>query len=409
MTKEKRFFIYARKSTDDKSRQVRSVPDQIAELQEMARKGGFSVVRIFEEKQTAKVPGRPVFNDMLARIERGEAEGIMAWHPDRLARNSVDGGRIIYLVDTKKIADLKFPTFIFDPTPSGKFMLSIMFGQSKYYVDNLSENIRRGHRQKLRNGIWPQKAPIGYLNDPLTRTIVPDPLRGLLVRKTFEIYADDFTLDQITETINDLGMTSRQTHRGFSRTQYHRLLRNPIYYGLIRHSGEFFEGKHEPLVSKSLFDRVQDVIRNKRKPRTKRQIKPYLYRRLFRCGECGGFITMETQKGHNYLRCTKKKGPCTQGYLREELIGEQVASKLQFLAVPKDWIWSMLQELQSSQQSETIQRELQQIDVQAKLAEVSNKLERLTSAYVENVLSLDEYKNAKAKVVDEQIRLKEKA
>jgi DNA invertase Pin-like site-specific DNA recombinase len=88
-----------------------------------------------------------------------EAQGILAWHPDRLARNSIDGGRIIYLLDTGKILDLKFPTFWFDSTPQGKFMLNIAFGQSKYYVDNLSENIKRGHRQKLRKGIWPGFAP----------------------------------------------------------------------------------------------------------------------------------------------------------------------------------------------------------------------------------------------------------
>ena len=114
-----------------------------------------NVVREFVESKTAKEPGREIFNEMVASIEKNEAEGILAWHPDRLARNSIDGGRIIYLVDTGKITTLKFPTFWFDPTPQGKFMLSIAFGQSKYYVDNLSENIKRGIRQKLRNGIWP--------------------------------------------------------------------------------------------------------------------------------------------------------------------------------------------------------------------------------------------------------------
>ena len=98
---------------------------------------------------------------MLSEIERGKAQGILAWHPDRLARNSVDGGRIVYLVDTGKIRDLRFPTFRFEPSAHGKFMLNIAFCQSKYYVDNLSENIRRGIRQKLRNGVWPSRAPIG--------------------------------------------------------------------------------------------------------------------------------------------------------------------------------------------------------------------------------------------------------
>jgi DNA invertase Pin-like site-specific DNA recombinase len=169
---DKKYFIYARKSTDDKDHQIRSLPDQLAELRELAKKEKINVVDTFVEKQTAKVPGRPVFADMINRIEKGEASGILAWHPDRLARNSVDGGKIIYLVDTGTITDLKFPTFWFDATPQGKFMLSISFGQSKYYVDNLSENIKRGHRQKLKNGIWPQKAPLGYLNDKTVKNIV---------------------------------------------------------------------------------------------------------------------------------------------------------------------------------------------------------------------------------------------
>ena len=135
----KKFFIYARKSTDSEDRQIRSIADQLAELRELAKKENIDVVDTLVEKQTAKKPGRPVFAEMLKRIEAGEATGILAWHPDRLARNSIDGGQIIYLVDTGVIKELKFPTFWFDPTPQGKFMLSIAFGQSKYYIDNLSE------------------------------------------------------------------------------------------------------------------------------------------------------------------------------------------------------------------------------------------------------------------------------
>ncbi len=179
----KKFFIYARKSTDSEDRQVRSINDQIAELRELAKKENLEVVDLLVEKQTAKKPGRPVFAEMLKRMEAGEATGILAWHPDRLARNSVDGGQIIYLVDTGVIQELKFPTFWFDPTPQGKFMLSIAFGQSKYYIDNLSENIKRGHRQKLKNGLWPQMAPLGYLNNKETKLIYVDKVKSPLIRK----------------------------------------------------------------------------------------------------------------------------------------------------------------------------------------------------------------------------------
>jgi len=149
------FFIYIRKSTDESDRQILSIESQVDELKEFAQKENLEIAKTFIESQTAKEPGRPVFDEMLSRIEKGEAGGILAWHPDRLARNSVDGGKIIYLVDTGKILSLKFPTFWFENTPQGKFMLNIAFGQSKYFVDNLSENTKRGLRQKLRRGEWP--------------------------------------------------------------------------------------------------------------------------------------------------------------------------------------------------------------------------------------------------------------
>ena len=166
-----KYFIYARKSTDSEERQVLSIEAQLAELKEFAAKEKLEIVASLCEAKTAKEPGRTVFGEMLDRIEKGAAQGILAWHPDRLARNSIDGGRIIYLLDTGKLKDLKFPTFWFDNTPQGKFMLNIAFGQSKYYIDNLSENIKRGHRAKLRKGIWPSFAPLGYLNNNKTKGI----------------------------------------------------------------------------------------------------------------------------------------------------------------------------------------------------------------------------------------------
>ena len=129
-----KFFLYARKSTDVEDKQVLSIEAQIAELRAFAKQNNLDVVETFIEKQSAKIPGRPIFGGMLKRIENGEADGILAWHPDRLARNSVDGGQIIYLLDCGLITTLKFPQFWFEPTAQGKFMLSIAFGQSKYYV-----------------------------------------------------------------------------------------------------------------------------------------------------------------------------------------------------------------------------------------------------------------------------------
>ena len=174
ITQQQKFFLYARKSTDVEDKQVLSIEAQLTELRAYAKSEGLNIIEELVEKQSAKIPGRPVFNKMLDRIEHGEANGIACWHPDRLARNSVDGGRIIYLLDCGHLAMLKFPTFWAENTSQGKFMLNIALGQSKYYIDSLSENVRRGLRQKVRRGEYPGPAPIGYLNDSRIKLVVVD-------------------------------------------------------------------------------------------------------------------------------------------------------------------------------------------------------------------------------------------
>ena len=184
-----KYILYARKSTEEDDRQVLSIEAQLVELQEYAAKEKLEIVASFQEAKTAKEPGRMKFSEMLSLIERGKADGIISWHPDRLARNSVDGGKIIHFVDRGLIKSLKFPTFWFEATPQGLFMLNIAFGQSKYFVDNLRENVKRGLRQKIRNGVWPGWAPVGYLNNAKTRGIDVDSEKAPKVKKLFEMYA----------------------------------------------------------------------------------------------------------------------------------------------------------------------------------------------------------------------------
>ncbi len=343
---------------------------------------------------------------MIERMEKGEASGILAWHPDRLARNSVDGGKIIYLVDTGVISEMKFPTFWFDPTPQGKFMLSIAFSQSKYYVDNLSENIKRGHRNKVKEGIWPQMSPIGYVNEK-GKGIVPHPDLAPLVKKTFEAYATgNFTLREVRDKFNALGL-KRKSGRELAVSNYQKLLKNPIYTGLMRYNGEIFEGKHEPIISKKLFDSVQEVMSRKSKPHSK-GLKPFLYRGFFRCGECGCFITTETQKGHNYLRCTKRKNPCTQKYVREELITSQIQAEIKKVSLPLDWLSWMIEENRKDQSSEIQSSTLFADNLKAEISLLDTKIEKLMNAYLESALSLEEYRDAKSALVASKQLLKEK-
>ncbi|MBU1102494.1 recombinase family protein, partial [Patescibacteria group bacterium] len=254
-----KYFLYVRKSTDEEDRQVLSIEAQLAELKEFAAKEKLEITASFQEAKTAKEPGRMKFGEMLSRLEGGEADGIVSWHPDRLARNPIDGGKIIYLVDTGKIKSLKFPTFWFEDTPQGKFMLNIAFGQSKYFIDNLSENVKRGLRQKLRRGEYPGWAPLGYLNDYKRHTIVIDKQKHKLVKRIFELYVTNkYTLKELADKFRKIGLRGKK-EKQISVSTLQDILSNPFYYGVFKYNNELYRGNHEPIITKKLFDETQAV------------------------------------------------------------------------------------------------------------------------------------------------------
>jgi len=400
-----RYFIYARKSTDDEDRQILSIEAQLVELRQYATRENLTVITELVEAKTAKKPGRPIFNDMLSHIQRHEADGILAWHPDRLARNSVDGGKIIYLVDQGIIKDLRFPTYRFDDNAQGKFMLSIAFGQSKYYIDALSENIRRGIRLKLSKGIWPQWAPIGYINDRKTRTIIIDEGKAPFITKSFALYATgEYTLKGLRDKINSLGLTGCK-NKPMSISQYQHTLRNPIYYGVFRYKGEIYEGTHEPIITKKLFDKCQEVMKNRGRP--KKVEKHFVLRGLMRCGECGRMITAEIQKGHTYYRCTKRYTTCSQKYVREEELSKQVRSILQKVSLCDDWTANILKELQKDRFEVVQSSRPHQQNLREKITSVDNKINRLIDIYLEGSVSLEEYQKAKEKLINDKKTLQE--
>jgi len=402
-----KFFLYARKSTDEPDRQVLSIEAQITELKEFAAKEQLNIVQTFIESQTAKEPGRPIFNDMLSQIEKGRAEGILAWHPDRLARNSVDGGRIIFLLDTGKIQSLKFPTFWFESTPQGKFMLNIAFGQSKYYIDNLSENVKRGLRQKVRRGEYPGVAPTGYLNNRLTKKMVPDPERFKLVQKIFKLYATgNYSLKEVRNIITETGLRSR-SGKILHISNIQMILANPFYYGAFKFNGEVYEGNHKPAISKKLFDKCQEVMKTKAH-KMKRGQKEYAFRSLLKCGECGCSITSETHKGHNYYRCTKKKNICSQKYIREELLAEQISNIIQKVSLPDSWVKIMIAEL-DKEKDKTERADFSFVEnLKSQIKECKDKLDKLLDLQLSGTISTEEYAEKKQKILNQKIETSEK-
>jgi site-specific DNA recombinase len=403
-----KFFIYARKSTDVEDKQVRSIEDQITELRAFAKQEGLNVIDTFIEKQSAKIPGRPIFGEMLKRIEKGEAAGILAWHPDRLARNSVDGGRIIYLLDCGRITALKFPQFWFESTPQGKFMLNIAFGQSKYYVDSLSENTKRGLRQKVKRGEYPSVAPIGYINDVRTKSVVVDKKKAQIIRQTFEFYAQgDKRLEDVCDFLAQRGIKSRGGKR-IHKTRATFILSNPFYTGLFRYAGELHEGKHEPIITKKLFDTAQEVLKQRGKPQRKQTNEPQAFCGLISCAECGMMITAEKQKGHIYYRCTKKKVKCSQPYVREEELDRQLSAKMQKVSLSTDWAEKLLDMADKDKEKSAQSVSAFVLESQNKIRAIQTKLQRLLDGYLEQDIEREVYREQKAKLLSEKKSLEEK-
>ena len=404
-----KYFIYCRKSSEDEERQVLSIEAQLAELREFAKQNNLFIIREYTESKTAKEPGREIFNQMLSEIEKGNAEGILAWNPDRVARNSVDGGKIIYLVDNEKIRSLKFPTFWFEPTPQGKFMLSVAFGQAKYYTDNLRENILRGIRQKIRRGEMPAKAPLGYYNEPRIRTIEPDKATFNKMKKVLELFAKgNHTLTKIRDEMFSAGLVGRYG-KPHSLSSIPAILSNPFYYGMFMHKGELIQGSHKPMISKKLFDKIQLALKENGKPRKKKLKDKYFpFVNFATCGECGFSITGERQIKKSglefiYYRCTKKSKTykCMQNkYLREEKLADQILDYCQKVSIPDEWRDKFLGKVAEWEQEGNNTSGIFVQNLKEKLKEIAVKIDRLSNGYLEGAFELNEYNTKKNELVE---------
>src|SRR3990172_6296945 len=407
-----RYFIYARKSTERDERQAHSIPDQLDTVRRLAESRGLQVIDEFTESRTARKPGRPIFAEMMERIKEGEANAILAWTPDRLARNALDGGAILQMLDSGILQTLAFVNFSFENTSHGKFSLGMAFVQSKYYTDSLSDVVRRGLNGKANRGMYPNGAKVGYVVHPKTKELLPDPTTHHLVSQMFELYATgDCSLVQLADEMFRRGLTNRSGNP-FVKAQVVKIVNDPFYYGAFRWKGELYSGIHQPAISKALWDKAQTIYRQRSRPHS-RKTEKHPFNNLIRCAECGYSITGEEHTRHQkngnfnrwtYYRCTKKsnrKG-CAQPFVRQEVLLSQMEQIVNQIALPDDWVVPMLKQIDAWAISEQSHECAQLAVVDSELRKIEAKLRRLTDLVIEGDLDRVEYRRRKAALIEQK-------
>lgn len=326
-----RYCLYARKSSESDERQAMSIDSQLKEMRELAKRDGLDVVCELEESHSAKESGqRPMFNKMLSGIGNNEYNAILTWAADRLSRNAGDLGSIVDLMDREELLHIKTYSQTFTNNPNEKFLLMILCSQAKLENDNKSINVKRGIKTKCEMGWRPGVAPLGYINRAFggVKDIIPDPERADIVTEMFIKASQGWSGRRLKVWLDEIGFTTRNG-KPINVSSVLEMLINPFYYGEFQYSSEsgdkWFKGAHKPLVSKELFEIVQQTRGiNKGLWGTKQ----FAFRGLIVCGRCGSCMTAQDKfkklANGEYVRyvyycCAKNiKHECDEKYINEK-------------------------------------------------------------------------------------------
>jgi len=408
-----KYFIYCRKSSEDEDRQMLSIDAQLSELNAIARQGGITVVETFTESKSAKGPGRPIFNEMLARIERGEANAILAWKLDRIARNFDDGGKVIGMLQRGQIQEIRTFEKTYLPTDN-VLMIAVELGMANQYVRDLSVNIQRGIRERVRRGIFYGKAPLGYFNEPKLRTIEPHPEHFPKLKRILERFATgEHTLTSIMKEMTKAGLVGGQRGRQLCLSSVGHLLENPFYYGAFYHKGVLHQGSHVPMLSKRTWDEIQRARMAVSKPRQRRGEKGLLFLNFATCGFCGHCITGErhTKKSgrhYFYYRCThknKKRGCESSTFARQETFAQEVKRNVQLVTLPEEWKERFLAKVEVWEAEGSAARQTQIGRLRTELTVVRSKIARLNDAFADGSIDLAEFKELKNPLIPRKVEL----
>jgi DNA invertase Pin-like site-specific DNA recombinase len=454
------YFIYCRKSSEAEDRQVLSIESQTRELEQLAAKLNFTIVEILTESKSAKDPGRPVFNTMMQRLNRGEAAGIICWKLDRLARNPVDGGSIIWAIKQHGIKVMT-PAQSYAREDDNIILMYIEFGMAQKYVDDLSKNVKRGLKTKIENGWYPGIAPAGYLNhtNKMTgeNTLIKDPERFPLIRHMWDLMLTGlYTPPKILEIASQKwGLRTRPTRKKggnpLCRSAIYKIFNKPFYYGWFEYpngSSQWYQGKHEPMITEAEYDQVQSLLGRNGNPRAQSQHE-FAFTGLIRCGDCGRAVTAEEKYQlmcgnckfkfayrkrdacprcetpiekmvnpkflhYTYYHCSKSGRPvCSQKYISGRELEKQINESLARICISqqfKEWAIKHLHVLHAKESATQITIiETQQKAYQECLARIDSLLNLKTSPGNKDgsLLSDSEYAQRRGNLLKEKAALEE--
>jgi site-specific DNA recombinase len=401
-----RCFAYVRVSTVRQEQHGVSLDAQREAIERYAQRSGIKIIEWFTESQTAAKRGRKEFDRMLQLLRRSKAEGVVIHKIDRSARNLRDWADFAELVDSG--ISIHLAAEALDLTSrGGRLSADIQAVVAADFIRNLREETRKGFYGRLKQGLFPMRAPIGYLDNGGGQLKTIDPQKGPLVREMFDRYATGrYTLAMIVDVMRAAGLTN-SFGNPLGKNAVAGMLRNPFYAGLItlRTTGEVFEGAHEALIPKSRFDEVQDALTGRSRPKEHRH--EFAFRRLITCGLCGRVLIAERQKGHAYYRCHARGCPTT--CVREEEIERAVADQLARITLTEEELaecYDALSWLEGA--TEALARE--EVErLRLEVANVQDRLSRLADLLIDGTLDRETYEAKKRELLDRKLALEEQS
>jgi DNA invertase Pin-like site-specific DNA recombinase len=402
MTNQKQYFSYIRVSTQRQGQTGTSLTEQQAAIERYANKSNLAIVKRFEEQETAARQGRPAFLEMLKLLRRGTANGVIIHKVDRSARNLKDWADLGSLIDSG--IEVHFAGESLDlSSRGGRLSADIQAVVASDYIRNLREEVKKGFYGRLKQGLYPRPAPIGYLDQGQGKAKEPDPQRAPFIKQAFTLYATGkYSIKSLAEKLTDLGLRNKSGKK-ISENGLNTVLKNYFYTGLMKiaKTGEIYQGLHHPLVSPPLFERVQRVLSGKTVD--KRLSHYFVFRRLLTCQNCQYKLIAERQKGYVYYRC--QIADCPQKTIREELVEKELFYYLKKLAFNEQENRYLQQAVKNKYGEIEVLKENKLQVLRIQIEKCRERLSKLTDFFVDGVIDRELFVEKKNNLVIEEQKL----